>query len=166
MQLLSWLHQRLTGWRPARRAPARKPSLRFRPRLEVLEGRDVPTKVTGSTLTVTNSLDSGAGSLRAEIAAANPGDTVVFAPGLDGQTIQLPSDELFINKSLTIQGPGAGLMAISGGNAWRVFEVRGSNTNVTLSGLAITQGNAHALNLSYEGDGGGIANDNGGTLTI
>ncbi|HEY2910305.1 MAG TPA: hypothetical protein VGI99_08660, partial [Gemmataceae bacterium] len=37
----------------------------FRPRLEDLEGRDMP-----STLTVTNNLDGGAGSLRAEIAAA------------------------------------------------------------------------------------------------
>jgi predicted outer membrane repeat protein len=131
----------------------------------VLDGRDVPTRVTASTWTVTNNLDSGAGSLRAEIAAANPGDAIVFAPGL-GPTIQLTSDELFINKSLTIQGPGAGLLAISGGNAWRVFEVRGAGTNVTLSGLTITQGSANALNSNYGGDGGGITNDNGSTLTI
>ena len=47
-----------------------------------------------STLTVTNILDSGAGSLRAEIAAARAGDTIVFAPILDGQTITLTSGEL------------------------------------------------------------------------
>jgi hypothetical protein len=164
MQLLSWLSARMTCRPQTRRAPARKPTQVFRPRVEVLEGRDVP-----STLTVLNNLDSGAGSLRAEIAAANSGDTINFATGLAGQTIKLTSDELFINKSLTIQGPGAGLLTISGGNAWRVFEVGGSSTsvpNVTLSGLTITQGYAHALNSNYEFDGGGIANDNGSTLTI
>ena len=46
MQLLSWLRQRLTCRPPSRRAPARKPTPRFRPRLELLEARDVPTKVT------------------------------------------------------------------------------------------------------------------------
>src|SRR5438094_624309 len=54
--------------RPAKRGPGGRP---FRPRLELLEGRDVP-----STLTVTNNHDSGAGSLRATIAAAT-GSTFV-----------------------------------------------------------------------------------------
>src|SRR5262249_35750736 len=101
MWFLPW--RRLRTSNPAPRSRARLRPARFRPRLEALEGRDVP-----STLTVMNNLDSGAGSLRAEIAAANPGDTIVFAPGLDGQTIQLTSGELAITKSLTIQGPGAG----------------------------------------------------------
>jgi hypothetical protein len=60
-----------------------------------------------STLTVTNKMDSGRGSLRAEITAANSGDTVVFAPSLNGQTITLASGELSIAKGLTIQRPGA-----------------------------------------------------------
>src|SRR5438876_6442856 len=42
-------------------------------RLESLEGRCLL-----STLTVTSLQDSGAGSLRAEIAAAQSGDTIVF----------------------------------------------------------------------------------------
>jgi hypothetical protein len=160
MQLLSWLHKRMTGRPLSRSTPARKPVPRFRPQLQTLECRDVP-----STLTVMNNQDSGAGSLRAQIAAANPGDTINFA-GLNGQTILLTSDQLFINKSLTIQGPGAGLLAISGGNAWRVFEVRGTGTNVTLSGLTITEGNTNALTGPYYDDGGGIANDLGSSLTI
>jgi hypothetical protein len=145
----------------------------FRPQLEALDDRLVPAKVTPAptptTWVVTNNLDSGTGSLRAEIAAANPGDIIDFAPGLAGQTIQLTSDELFISKSLTIQGPGAGLLTISGGNVWRDFEVAGSNTagpTVLLSGLTITGGKAHALRSAYDGYGGGIVNDNGSTLTI
>ena len=131
----------------------------FRPGLESLEGR-----VVLSTLTVINNLDSGPGSLRAEILAASPGDTVNFDPGLNGQTITLTSNELDINKSLTIQGPGAAQLAISGGHTWRVFDTHTPNTNVMLSGLTITQGNGRGY--AAGGSGGGIANGNGCTLTV
>src|SRR5439155_20250069 len=83
----------------SKRPVGRRPS--FMPRLELLEARDVP-----STLTVTHNHDSGAGSLRAAIAGAHSGDTIVFDPGLNGQTIALTSDELAIRKSLDIEGPG------------------------------------------------------------
>jgi parallel beta-helix repeat protein len=166
MPLFSWLHQRMNNRPEMSRTSGRRPALRFRPQVEALEGRTVP-----STLTVTTNLDSGAGSLRAEIAAANPGDTINFAPSLNGQTITLTSGDLAINKSLTIQGPGAGQLAINGGNTsnfifqsntFRVFEVDGATTNVTLSGLTITQGYAQSGTEPYYG--GGIPNH--GTLTV
>jgi hypothetical protein len=166
MHLFSWLHKRMTRRLPMRSTQARKPAPRCRPKLETLEHRDVP-----STLTVTNNSDSGAGSLRAEIAAANAGDTITFATSLNGQTITLTSGDLAINKSLTIQGPGAGQLAISGGNTssvvflsntFRVFEVDGSTSNVTMSGLTITQGYPRSGTEPYYG--GGILNH--GTLTL
>src|SRR5947209_3927714 len=98
MSFTHWLSNHLgLSPRPASRsnAPAVRPA--FRPTLEALEDRWVP-----STLTVLNNLDSGAGSLRADIAAAHNGDTIVFAPSLAGQTITLASGELFIKHSLTI----------------------------------------------------------------
>src|SRR5579872_6472508 len=70
----------------------------FVPRLEGLEDRNLP-----STLTVLNNLDSGPGSLRAEIAAAHSGDTIQFASTLKGQTITLTSGELAITKNLNIE---------------------------------------------------------------
>jgi hypothetical protein len=158
MQRFSWLPKRMTDGSQTRRAPVRKPNVRFRPQPEPLERREVL-----STLTVMNNLDSGTGSLRAEIAAAQARDTIVFAPSLDGQTIGLTSGELDINKSLTINGPGAGQLAVSGGYLSRVFEVDGSSTNVTLSGLTITDGNGLGSALRF--DGGGILN-NGSTLTL
>src|SRR5260370_1109854 len=132
-----------------RKTPAARPT--FRPTLEALEDRWVP-----STLTVLNNLDSGAGSLRAEIAAAHNSDTIVFAPSLDGQTITLTSGELLIKHNVTITGPGAGQLAVSGNNASRVFEVFKTLNAVTLSGLTISNG------VSIYG--GGIFNH--ATLTV
>jgi hypothetical protein len=71
---------------------------RFRPRLEALECRNLP-----STLTVYNNADGGAGSLRDTIAAAGSGDRIVFDSTLNGQTITLTSGELAVNKSLDIE---------------------------------------------------------------
>ena len=83
----------------------------FVPHLEALEDRAVL-----STLTVVNLLDSGPGSLRDAVATANssPGaDTIKFASGLKG-TIAL-SSELAITDDVTISGPGAGRLTVSGG---------------------------------------------------
>src|SRR5262249_12612974 len=118
----------------------------FRPRLEGLEDRTVL-----GTLTVLNTLDNGAGSLRDTITGAQSGDTIVFAPSLDGQTITLTSDRLVINKSLDIQGPGASLLAISGDNASGVFGISQNQKTVavTISGVTIEDGRAGG------GSGGG-----------
>ena len=115
------------------RAPAH-PRRRFRPRIEDLEDRTVP-----STLTVANDLDSGAGSLRDTIAAASSGDTIVFDPSLAGQTITLTSGELALTKNLDIEGPGADHLAVSGDHAGRVFNISGGVT-ITIAGLRISDG--------------------------
>jgi hypothetical protein len=39
MRLLSWLHERMTGRSPRRRAPVRRPTSRFRPQVRALEDR-------------------------------------------------------------------------------------------------------------------------------
>jgi hypothetical protein len=158
MFLFSRLHQRVTAGLQTRRTPARKPTPRFRPQLERLEGRDLP-----STLTVTTTRDRGDGSLPAAIAHADAGDTIVFDPSLTGQTITLTRGELVLNKSLTISGPGAGQLTVSAGNASRLFEVDGAATNVTLSGLTLTQGDG--IGSPNSGEGGAIYN-NGGVLTV
>src|SRR5438270_7610842 len=138
------------------RSANRNPRLRrrpFRPRLELLEGRDVP-----STLTVLNNHDSGAGSLRAAIAGAHSGDTIVFDPGLNGQTIALTSDELAIKKSLDIEGPGADKLAVSGSDAFRVFDIVNQGLTVIIAGLTITHGRGGGGGFGSGGGGGAILN--------
>src|SRR5262245_23017532 len=96
----SWL-------RPPSKGPRPRPATRllsFVPQIEILEFRDVP-----STLTVTNNLDSGPGSLRYAIGHSRDGDAIVFDSGLNGQTIALTSGALVVKNSVDIEGPGAGL---------------------------------------------------------
>src|SRR5438874_10454518 len=126
----------LVFMRNRRQKPAVSRQQRFLPQLEILEDRTVP-----STLTVLNNLDKGAGSLRDAITNAKSGDTIVFASRLDGQTITLTSDQLTINKSLDIEGPGASLLAISGNDTNRVFNINEGLT-VTIAGLTISHGRA------------------------
>ena len=110
---------------------------------------------SATTLTVTNLNDSGVGSLRQAISnAASNGDVIVFAAGVTG-TITLTSGELFFTKSLTIAGPGAVNLTVSGNNTSRVFSVLGGE--IIISGLRIADGfvtgNPNSLNA-----GGGILN--------
>src|SRR6266516_1049991 len=62
----------------------------------------------GNTITVTNTNDSGTGSLRQALTDAHDSDTINFA--VTG-AISLTSGELVINKNITISGPGADLLA-------------------------------------------------------
>jgi hypothetical protein len=49
VQLLSWLTKRMTGRSQNRRAPACRPAPRFRPQLEALEDRTVPSTFYAAT---------------------------------------------------------------------------------------------------------------------
>jgi len=89
----------------------------------------------GATLTVTSSADSGAGSLRQAIADAAPGDTIDFA--VTGTTT-LTSGQLGVAKSLTVAGPGASNLTISGNNSNRVFSI--ISGTVTIAGLSLFDG--------------------------
>jgi hypothetical protein len=136
----------------------RRPSPR--PRLEALEDRWLP-----STFTVLNLNSAGTGSLRQAVLDANAhagADVVRFAPGLSG-TVALAGSEIAISDDLTINGPGAGRISVSGGNVSRVFRISGATTDVEIDGLTITNGAATGTTVSTLGGpvtlGGGILND-------
>lgn len=106
---------------------------------------------------VTNTNDTGPGSLRDALATADDGDTI-DATGVSG-SILLTSGELQINHNVTINGPGAQNLAVNGNAASRVFENFASD--VTISGFTVTNG------LPATGDnngGGGILSHGGLTL--
>jgi hypothetical protein len=77
---------------------------------------------------VTNTNDSGPGSLRNVISCMPSGATVAFAPALMDQTITLTSGEILINKNLTIAGMGMSHLTVSGNMTSRVFHLLPGNT--------------------------------------
>src|SRR4029077_15986110 len=77
------------------------------------------------TITVTNTNDSGPGSLRQALADAQNGDTIIFNLG-GAATISLTSGELVINQNIAVIGPGANLLTIAraqGAPVFRIFHV-------------------------------------------
>ena len=123
---------------------SRRPSLltrRFRPRLDQLEGREVPATIVVTTLTdplvlttqpsVTFAADGKLVSLREAIESVNAGadrgdvtaagaygagDTITFAPGLAGTALFNPGNptSYTISRSVSVQGPGAAVLTVSG----------------------------------------------------
>ncbi len=115
---------------------------------------------------VTNLNDSGAGSLREAITQACAGSTITFAPGLTG-TITLTSGDLIISRTLTIQGPGAQVLTISGNQQWRIFTLFDTTpASLTISGLSLRNGNGGST--VNPGIGGAIyyAGTPGNALTL
>ncbi len=144
-------------------------------------GNGITASNVFATRTIGNLNDSGAGSLRSAIIAASADDTLDLS-ALSG-TITLTSGELSINKNLTITGPTAASLTISGNSASRVFNITGGTvdiTNVTISDGSVADNGAGILNAgtltlsnstitnnasSGANNGGGIYND-GGTMTV
>jgi CSLREA domain-containing protein len=112
--------------------------------------RDLPTSPEPASLLfsqtatapVVNSLaDPGTGvcddaecTLSEALDFASPGATITFAPGLTG-TISATSGVFWIEKNLTIAGPGAGTLTVSAGGEG-VFYISGGTT-AEISGLTL-----------------------------
>jgi len=94
---------------------------------------------------VTNTNDSGAGSLRQIISDAVSGDTLTFATNLSGAIINLTSGKVLLEKSLTIDGSAlAGGITLNGNNAGDILEVASGNT-VVLNSLTFTNASASGV---------------------
>src|SRR5262245_64770718 len=104
MWLSSWLGKRQPSASPRKRSS-------YRPQLEALEDRWLPSRVG---LTVTSLADSGAGTLRAAIQAADlgsPSDKFTIGFAVTG-TIDLQSPLPDLNNTIAIQGQGASSLTV------------------------------------------------------
>lgn len=128
----------------------------------------VPFSAVGATFTVTNTNDSGAGSLRQAIIDANnllENNVINFQDNLTG-TITLTSGELVITGDLTINGTGTRNLIVqrstlSGTPNFRIFRVVSTGI-VNINNLTIFNGK---LEQDY-GVGGGIFNQTGSKLNL
>jgi hypothetical protein len=148
--------------------------------------------LSAATFTVTNTGDNGGvnpasgagtGTLRQAIVDANAAagaDTINFAAGVTG-TVTLLSALPQITESVTISGPGADVLTVSGNSLFQVFNIAGGGV-VSISGLTISNANSRSgigiynagmlmvTNSTLSGNagagsfGGGIYNV--GTLTL
>lgn len=109
---------------------------------------------TAASYTVSNTADSGPGSLRAAIQASNDpavADTItITATG----AIELETALPIVNDDVTISGPGAASLTITRSESAPPFRILlFSGTVATVSGLTVSGG--------VEGDGAGIKNSSG-----
>ena len=98
---------------------------------------------------VTTLSDDVYGSLRAAIESADEYEDVI---SFDVTGTIMLTKQLSIDHGLTIQGPGADLLAVSGGGMCRVFYIAAAES-VDISGISIVSGDATASDY-----GGGICN--------
>src|SRR5207249_2337881 len=114
---------------------------------------------------VSMSGDSGIGTLRDAVNKACAGSTITFQSGVSS-TITLAS-RLRIDDDLTIQGPGAGSLAIDGNNATRLLFIGGGN--VKISGLTLKNGLGNGWDAGCGGGSagmGGALYQNNGFVTL
>ncbi len=107
---------------------------------------------SGAVFTVTKTADTNDGlcdsdcSLREAVDAATSlisDNLVLFSPSLNGSTITIgaPALHLFGAKSIRIEGPGADLLTISGGNTTMIFLVTGKEPmDLRFAGMTLTAG--------------------------
>ena len=133
MSLISWIRSyastRKSAQKFSRRMKQRRvPVNRRLLRLELLEDRRVL-----AALLVTNTDNNGPGSLREAVEFANAfpdADEINFDSGVFATplTTVLTTGQLTITNPLTINGPGADLLAVSGNHSSRVFQISAGAT--------------------------------------
>ncbi|NER37985.1 MAG: DUF4347 domain-containing protein, partial [Oscillatoria sp. SIO1A7] len=117
---------------------------------------------TFNVLVVTSTANSGIGSLREAIANAEEGFQIIFDSSLANRTIVL-SQQLEIDKDLTIDGSSAPGLTISGNNSTRIISLLARN-DLTLRNLTFING--RTSQRGEAGAGGAILTGRLSNLTV
>lgn len=138
---------------------------------ESLEDRQLLAVITVTSLGASVPNDGNV-SLQEAVIAANTdtsvdgstagagADLIEFAAGLTG-TVAL-TDQLTLDTEMTINGPGASVISISGNDITRIFNIADGAGNIALRDLTLTNGLASA----GESRGGAIFLDSGNNLLL
>jgi hypothetical protein len=128
----------------------------------------IPVGCRGDTIIVTSLTDalaiSGQTTFRGALQTANaaPGtDTIQFSPNLFSSgpaMLKMAGTEFPITNSVNIIGPGQSSLIIDAQQLSRIFDLSNSSTQVSISGMTLTNGLANNGNSGPGGSGGGIYN--------
>src|SRR5215469_6483341 len=91
-------------------------------------------------IVVTSTRDNGAGSLRDAVSVAQREATITFRLPKRAQ-IKLSNGPIIIAKDVTISGPGAASLIISGQSKSEIFKVA-PHTTAAIGGVTLTKGSA------------------------
>src|SRR5215471_15694384 len=146
-------------WQPLKKPPRKQQApprgMRVRPRLEALEDRRL---LSAYVVNLGGDAGTNTGAFSGDIRycidqadqPANAGSTITFdTTAIGSNLITLSKGQLVISDNMTITGPGASKLTLSGNQSSRVFGITATTAKVTISGLTIS---------------GGIANN--GSLTV
>jgi hypothetical protein len=135
-----------------------------------------------AVFTVTNTNDSGPGSLRQAVLDANVNnveDTIVFDAAVfnvprtivltTGEIVIQPDDASGTARIVTIIGPGANLLELNGNNNSRIFNVA-FVAMLVVDGVKMSGGNgmSNGENPNFVANGGAVRSDQGfpGTIAL
>jgi hypothetical protein len=107
---------------------------------------------------VTNCQDSGLGSLRQSIATARPGTTVYFHFTRPCNAIALTSGPIVLHSGISIVGPGARALTLSGLDRSQIFDNPRTSASVAISDLSLDNGRTAIGYPKAYGLGGAISN--------
>ncbi len=94
---------------------------------------------TPGTKTVTNTSNSGTGTLRMLMTDACAGDNIVFSSSIPSNTVITLTSEILANRTVSVDGSAVNGITISGGATNRIFQVP-SGLTLTLSDLSLQNG--------------------------
>src|SRR3984957_5422036 len=106
---------------------------------------------------VSTCANSGTGSLPAVVASAASGDTITFSVSCPPSSPITLASTINLNTNLTINGPGANDLAVSGNKAVEVFSIA-SGVTASISGITVEDGHNSE-------EGGGIYTGGNPTAT-
>ena len=121
--------------------------------------------VPASSIAVSNCNDSGPGSYRQAVADALSGDTIDLTNTGCSLITLTTGDIITAVDDLTLQGPGALALTISGGYAYRPLEHIGSGT-VTVNDLSISDGKKYLADGGFGNASGGCVSSGSGVVSL
>jgi len=113
---------------------------------------------TAGTKTVTNTNNTGTGSLRAIITDSCPGDNIVFSNSIPTNSTITLTTEILIDRLLSIDASAVNNLTLSGASNSRIFQIY-NGVSLTINDMNLTNGFAASNGGAFYNQGEVIMSD-------